>query len=208
MYLFLLTLVLICLQFQLSISFPQWMTTDYCDRAMKVGTLIMNEEAIQSDERSISVFRNDEQLEDNSKYSPGETLTVKISMSKNSVFETENAKFEKGGCDGTRIANKASANLLLPLGLEASNPVIIRAAWAEGHSTVKISKDFILVPDHPLRHNAETAQEAPKESPVDPPVEANEENKEGDSSKESTLANQNKNFLRKRLQADGHTPSK
>lgn len=205
MFVFVLALLLISSQFEQTASFSQWMTTDYCDRPIKVGTLIMNEAAIESDEISLSVFRNEEQLEDNSKYSPGETLVVKINLSKNTVIETENAKFERGGCEGTRVVNKASANLLLPLGLEASNPVIIRAAWAEGHNTVKISKDFILVPDHPLRHNSE---EAVKESPIDPPAVPSEENKESDKTAESILANQNKNFLRKRLEADGHVPSK
>lgn len=131
------------------LGFSEWMTSgQLCKRSIKVGEVIMNEEIIESNQRSLIVTRNDVELQTGDIYIPGETLQVKISdPSYQYVYEvSKNAKFEKGGCGGTRVANKKIVNLIVPTSeLEYQN-IDIFAAWALGRSQVKITKTFTLVP--------------------------------------------------------------
>ncbi|RYG63556.1 hypothetical protein EON64_15705 [archaeon] len=124
------------------------MTTDYCSRSLVVGQIIMNEEVTQSDDRVIEVYRGNEQLQSGASYTPGEALTVKISdAQKEYVFEAwGGATFTGGGCAGRRIANKPSAEIVMPTALPEEGQVKIAAAWAPGHVAVLLSRDFVLMP--------------------------------------------------------------
>lgn len=135
--------LLIC-QLVSVLSFAQWMTTDYCSRSLVVGQVIMNEEVIESTERSLTVLRGDQELSSGAAFVAGESLTIKISNSANEyVFDANSgAQFVEGGCNGRRIANAPSASLVMPS--TPSGPVRVLAAWAEGHSQVKLSVPFIL----------------------------------------------------------------
>jgi hypothetical protein len=130
-------------------AFASWMTSDFCDRQLKVGEVIMNEEVQLSDDRHIEVFRDSQPLTSNKdSFILGEVLTVKVSNPLNQyVYEisgNSEAKFLKGGCEGKRIADKPQVILQAP---ETNNndPVNIVIGWAEGHSTVSVSRTFTLL---------------------------------------------------------------
>lgn len=76
----------------------------------------MNNLVEASDDRFIRVFRGDEMLTSGSIYHHSESLTVSISDSHNQfVYEAiGGAVFDKGGCDGKRVANKPQAILKMP----------------------------------------------------------------------------------------------
>jgi hypothetical protein len=157
-------------------GFSAWMASDYCDRELKVGNIIMNEEVRESDSRVIEVFRENKKLESNhDAFIPGEILTVRISDAGNQyVFEVtgnEEAKFVKGGCKGKRIADKPKAQLSLPTS-NTHDPVKIVAGWAEGHSTVSLTPVFILLaPDQTEAGSSSSTEEKEKiKETVDSPV--------------------------------------
>lgn len=131
-------------------GFAEWMTKDFCRRSMAVGEVIMNAEVTASTDRSVLVYRGDQQLQSGDFYVPGELLTVKISDTKPQyVLEVSGpatAQLTGGGCDGTRLANKAAAELALPTGADAFENVTLHVAWASSHSTVFVSPDFVLAP--------------------------------------------------------------
>lgn len=76
----------------------------------------MNNLVEASDERFIRVFRGEEQLTSGSIYHHSESLTVSISDAHNQfVYEAiGGAIFDRGGCDGKRVANKPQAILKMP----------------------------------------------------------------------------------------------
>ena len=76
----------------------------------------MNSIVEASDSRIIRVYRGGEELSSGSNYHPSEALSVSISDTNNQyVYEAVGgAVFEKGGCDGKRIANKPRATLVMP----------------------------------------------------------------------------------------------
>jgi hypothetical protein len=130
-------------------AFASWMTSDFCDRQLKVGEVIMNEEVQLSEERHIEVFRDSQRLtSDKDSFILGEVLTVKVDNPLNQyVYEVSGnseAKFLKGGCKGKRIADKPQVILQTP---ETNNndPINIVVGWAEGHSTVSVSHTFTLL---------------------------------------------------------------
>jgi hypothetical protein len=77
----------------------------------------MNNAVVASDERTVKVFRGTEELVSGSIYHHSESLTVSISDTHDQyLYEaTGGAKFEKGGCEGKRIADKKQAILKMPL---------------------------------------------------------------------------------------------
>lgn len=136
----------------------------------------MNAEVTASDERTVLVFRGEQELHSGDVYVPGEVLEVRVSDSKPQyvleVIGPASAQFTAGGCDGTRIANKPRAELNLPIEISAKDSkdaklqekesqeeleddgdgsVKIHVAWATGHSTVYLSPDFILLPKKPQK---------------------------------------------------------
>lgn len=131
-------------------GFAEWMTKDFCRRSMAVGEVIMNAEVTASTDRAVLVYRGDQQLRSGDFYVPGELLTVKISDTKPQyvleVAGPATAQLTGGGCDGARLANKATAELALPTGVDAFENVTLRVAWAASHSTVFVSPDFVLAP--------------------------------------------------------------
>jgi hypothetical protein len=138
--------------FQLTYSFADWMTKDYCRRSILPGEVIMNAEVFESPDRAVRVLRGNTELKNGDTYTPGEVLTVQITdSSPQYLFEVSAGKFEKGGCDGVRIANKPSTSLTMPTAealAESSSPdnVAIKVAWATGHSAVAVSPAFIMNP--------------------------------------------------------------
>lgn len=116
-------------------SFASWMTTDFCDRPIRVEEVIMNNPVVASSERVIQVFRGETELFSNKDtYTPGEELTITITEKKRSqfVFETSpNAYFVKGGCEGRRIA-KSPAKLIMPADDAATEKVKIWAGILAG----------------------------------------------------------------------------
>ena len=77
----------------------------------------MNNHVIESDEREIKVFRGDTELKTGDVYFASESLTESIDVAKNQyvyeVNEDSGAKFEKGGCGGTRRADHKQAVLIM-----------------------------------------------------------------------------------------------
>jgi hypothetical protein len=126
-------------------GFANWMTKDFCDRALVVGEIIMNNEVISSDERSIRVFRDSVELVNNSAYIPSEKLLVELSDPTGQyVFESLTATFEKGGCDGHRFSSSTKKAYLLLPAADSCADVSIVSGWALGHEEVKITYPFIL----------------------------------------------------------------
>eukprot|EP01031_Cornospumella_fuschlensis_P040683 gene40683-49602_t len=131
----------------------------------------MNEEVILSEDRVIEVYRGAEQLQSGAEYVSGETLTVKISdTQKEYVFEAwGGAKFTGGGCEGRRIANKPSAEIVMPTTSPEDGRVKIAAAWAPGHVAVRMSRDFVLVSaDASAQQKLQPADSAPDASAQEP----------------------------------------
>ena len=132
-------------------GFADWLASQYCDRPLVVGEIIMNQEVELSDERKVLVYRDDIELKSGDEYILGEKLTISITELKKSnqfMFETStNAKFDGGGCDGIR-SSKAKPTLILPniMSADSDNKVTIVSGWAYGHETVYVSETFILNP--------------------------------------------------------------
>lgn len=122
--------------------------TDFCERGLTVGEVIMNEAVMVSNERSVKVFRNDDQVVlSGEEYYPGEKLQVAISSIENQfIIEASGAKIYGGGCHGKRQANKGRVMLTLPEADEAGE-VRVYAGWAEGHSQVYMTEPVILKPN-------------------------------------------------------------
>ena len=137
-------------------SFADWMTKDYCDRPILSGEIIMNAPAVESNERLIIVTRDGKPLTSGDSYISGEKLDVTITQNDRKiqqVFETTtNAKFVKGGCDGTRISKEKSILEILP---STTDTIKISAGWANGHEEVKLAPVFILNP--PVREQGNAA---------------------------------------------------
>jgi len=124
-----------------ALGFASWMTSEFCDRALTDGEIIMNQPAFLSDERRVQLFRSDgtEVLAD--QYVPLEMLTVRLSdTSGQFVFETSNAQFVGGGCDGHRIAKDKSF-----VQMPESGSVSIMAGWAMGHQQVQLTHTRTLL---------------------------------------------------------------
>lgn len=134
-------------------GFADWMTKEYCSRTMNPGDVLMNADVFLSNDRTVRVFRGEDELFAQSNdssllffYKAGESLSIRVSDSKPQyVFETTApATFEGGGCEGLRLANKPTATLFIPD--DASQNISIRVAWAPGHGTVNVSPYLILQP--------------------------------------------------------------
>ena len=128
-------------------SFAEWMITDFCHRKLAVGQVIMHARVIQADDRSLLITREGEPLQDGDYYVPGETLDVDLNIPAgdgDTIFETSNAIFLNGGCEGRRIASPHKATLKLP----SDGEVTIVAGWAPSHTAVKLTKTIRLIPFH------------------------------------------------------------
>ena len=128
-----------------------WMTKEECHKPLHVGSIIMGSAAVLSEEMLINVYRDNGAVELHSgdKYVPGEELIVVLHGPEQTgmqfVFEATNAVFNKGGCDGTRVANTKSAVLKLPIDASTTSTVDIIAGWATGYTTVNVTPTFSLV---------------------------------------------------------------
>ena len=99
----------------------------------------MNNAVVASDERTVKVFRGTEELVSGSIYHHSESLTVSISDTHDQyLYEaTGGAKFEKGGCEGKRIADKKQAILKMPLTGEDDIKIVAGTLSADVfHSTL------------------------------------------------------------------------
>lgn len=143
-----LRLLLVWIKIQLSAGFADWMTSDFCDRGLAVGEVIMNEAVIVSKERTVKVYRNDDQeVKSGEEYYPGENLQIAISSIENQfVIETSGGKIYNGGCNGKRQSNKGRVLWMMPKGDKAVE-VSAYAGWAEGHSQVFMTEPVVLVPN-------------------------------------------------------------
>ena len=130
-------------------GFADWFTKDYCSRKLFVGQVIMNNKAVASDERYVRVYRGTKELKSGDVYLPSESLTISINDAKPQyVYEVSDggAKFEKGGCEGRRIADKPKVTLNMPAkGAASASEFEIIIGWATGHEEVRISPAFRLV---------------------------------------------------------------
>jgi len=134
-----------------SSGFADWLASQYCDRPLVAGEVIMNQEVELSSDRTILVYRDGIEIKSGDEYILGEKLTISITELKKTnqyMFESStNAKFEGGGCDGIRSA-KTKPTLILPsiMSADSDNKVTIVSGWAYGHETVYITEPFILNP--------------------------------------------------------------
>jgi hypothetical protein len=132
-------------------GFADWLASQYCDRPLVAGEVIMNQEVELSNDRTILVYRDGIEIKSGDEYILGEKLTISITELKKTnqyMFESStNAKFEGGGCDGIRSA-KTKPTLILPsiMSANSDNKVTIVSGWAYGHETVYITEPFILNP--------------------------------------------------------------
>lgn len=107
----------------------------------------MNSVVESSSERSIRVFRDDQELKPHDIYKPGEKLLVQLSDEGDQfAFEVRSMNgidigFEKGGCNGKRSDKKRS---YLNIPENAEGQVVVWAGWSRGHSVVTLTEDFIL----------------------------------------------------------------
>ena len=138
-------------------GFADWFTKDYCSRKLFVGQVIMNNKAVASEERYVRVFRGTKELKSGDVYQPSESLTISINEAKHQyVYEVSEggAKFEKGGCEGRRIADKPKVTLNMPAkGAASASEFEIIIGWATGHEEVRISPAFRLVSAEGMAHH-------------------------------------------------------
>lgn len=143
-------LLLLCIIYN-SNGFADWLASQYCDRPLIAGEIIMNHEVELNNDRKIIVYRNEIEIKSGDEYILGEKLTISITEVQKTtqfMFETsKNAKFDGGTCDGIRSA-KAKPTLILPTTIsnDSDNKVTIVSGWAYGHETVYITEPFILNP--------------------------------------------------------------
>ena len=118
----------------------------------------MNNKVEASDERSIRVFRGDEELLSGSKYLLAESLTVSISDPSNQyVYEAVGgAVFLKGGCSGRRIANKPEVTLVMPTAGDEEIKIVAGSFIFKHHMYIgstnyfcTIQKLLVLIPKSP-----------------------------------------------------------
>lgn len=109
-------------------SFADWMTKDFCDRPLLAGEIIMNNMVISSSERLLVIKRDGKTLTSGDEYVPGETLEVSLTAGERNgqqVYEcSKNAKFQKGGCEGTRFAKKPIGFLDIPKDVKGAVKVV------------------------------------------------------------------------------------
>ena len=117
----------------------------------------MNNKAVASEERFVRVFRGTKELKSGDVYQPSESLTVSINEVKGQhVYEVSEggATFEKGGCEGRRIADKPKVTLVMPAkGAATASEFEIILGWATGHEAVNISPTFRLVSAESMTHH-------------------------------------------------------
>jgi len=95
-------------------AFASWFVTDFCERKLEIGQVIMNSIVADSEERIVKVYREDRELNSGDVYIPGERVKIHISNNQDQyVFEAKNAIFEKGKCGGVRT-DKDGGYLILP----------------------------------------------------------------------------------------------
>jgi hypothetical protein len=81
------------------------MENDFCDRSFRSGEIVMNEVVVESDERSVEVYRGNKLLKSSDLYYPNEVLKLSLSeVSGDIIFQVENATIVGGGCQGTRTS--------------------------------------------------------------------------------------------------------
>jgi hypothetical protein len=158
-----------------------WMTKDQCEKELAVGVSIMGFDAVLSDERRLIVFKDKglTVLKSGDKYYPNDDLYVMLAGTPNKslqfVFEATNAVFDKGGCNGRRVANVKSSLLILPSSVteggttetlsSSETDIQLVAGWAESYGAVKVSAPFVLSLATPAEQAAELARRnAPPET--------------------------------------------
>jgi hypothetical protein len=152
-------------------GFADWMVKDFCSRTLVAGQVIMNNKAENSDERRIRVYRGNTELSSGDAYVPTETLTVSISDPKDQyVYEVSpNAKFERGGCNGQRIADRPKVTLHLPdigkgsVEIVAGKlyiPIELAEVLFVSLKLISSSKSTVAVAYFMLYHNTQPGQKA------------------------------------------------
>lgn len=149
---FVLLLVVVLVQVLHVSGFANYMTGDSCEVPLEVGEIIMGKKVAQSEEKSVHVYRNDEEIPSGSYYSPGDKLTVKLEpapVGLQLVLELQNGlRFYGGKCNGKVRTNTFGAviNVTPEEYASAGDEVSILGAWALSYSEgVKIaSEKFIL----------------------------------------------------------------
>eukprot|EP01035_Chromulina_nebulosa_P018505 gene18505-24222_t len=123
----------------------------------------MNYEVVQSNDRVIQVYRDEEQVDNLSIYQPGETLIIKLSDTTGQyVFETSKGEFAHGGCNNKRFTSSKIKNAQLTLPDDNNDNIEIWAGWATDHGEVSITDKFILTGS-----NSQNEHGLSKDAPVD-----------------------------------------
>jgi hypothetical protein len=110
--------------------FAKWFTNDeFCGRELAEGEIIMNEPAIISNERRIIAIKDNMQLMSGDYVDIGDTVQITLSdLNHQYVYEvspSSMAKFENGGCSGSRIAGTKNAKLVIQGGETQSDKTFI-----------------------------------------------------------------------------------
>ncbi len=131
-------------------GYASYMTTSQCSRSLNVGTVIMTNQVVSSNKRSVWVMRDDKDgtdVSNGSRYKFGERFMAHLSSDSGEyVIEVlGGAAVDGGGCSKTRIANDA-ASFAAPSGGNAT--ITIRAAWTESDSdpVAVTATTFTLLP--------------------------------------------------------------
>ena len=207
--LILIILILLSIHVICSNGFADWLASQYCDRPLVAGEVIMNQEVELSNDRTILVYRDGIEIKSGDEYILGEKLTISITELKKTnqyMFESStNAKFEGGGCDGIRSA-KTKPTLILPsiMSANSDNKVTIVSGWAYGHETVYITEPFIL---NPPGTNEKVEKDEVHVDTIKANVPSNHKNAAGIPSKPLSPRDKLKDS-RNRKKASGSTPSR
>lgn len=131
-------------------AFATHFTSDYCDRAMEEGVLVMGKKIEWSSERNLKIFHVDRPeviVLNGSIVRSSDRLAVKMEpRSFQVVFEIRgDFKFAGGSCESKKRTNTDKAVIEMEIGSFDEREISIYAAWAKTYSGgVKLAAPMLL----------------------------------------------------------------
>ena len=119
-------------------SFARNLITDYCDRKLEIGVVMMGKQVEEAFDKNITVFRNNIQLQSGDVFYNSDELIINMDpKSFQMVLEVQgNAKFSKGYCKNkVRTVDSGGAALVVGSNNEIENKLEIKGAFAFSYST-------------------------------------------------------------------------
>eukprot|EP01038_Epipyxis_sp_PR26KG_P004150 gene4150-5910_t len=127
-------------------SFSSYLTSDYCDRSLEVGTIIMGKTVDIDSERVVKVFCNGQLLNNGDEVQDRDELKIELEpKSFQMVIEVHgNQSFVDGRCINKNRTNKNGAAIIIK-STDQNEFIGIVIGWAKSFSSgVKVTPEFNL----------------------------------------------------------------